>query len=332
MKKNNKQKIEFSNISLIKVFILIVALVLFFLLWKVLVLLAITLIITAGFDPVVDFFEKKHIPRWLTTLMIFLFSLAMLVFLLYSILPVAIEEFGILIEKIPHYLRLLPGGIGDKYLQQVIDNLSQQITQTSSTLFLTTKNAITTFSSFVVVLIMTFYLLAQEHGVKKFIKTIFPGAQRQKKFLKIYTSIQKKMGRWMLGQLVSCLIVGVLTGVGLYLLGVPYAFVLALLAGVSEIIPFGPLFAFIPAVILSLGQSVPTGILVIALYIIIQQIEGNIIIPQIMRKAVGLNPVVVILAVLVGARLAGIIGLIVAIPTAAVFSVLGQAFLKRKKQ
>jgi predicted PurR-regulated permease PerM len=113
-------------------------------------------------------------------------------------------------------------------------------------------------------------------------------------------------------------IVGCLTYIGLYFLGIKYALTLALVAALLEIIPYiGPILAAIPAVILGFAQSPFLALLVILLFVVIQQLENYIIVPQVMKKTVGLNPIVIIIVMLIGAKLAGVIGIILAVPVAA---------------
>lgn len=293
-------------------------------------MLLVAFVLVAGLHPLVDFLEKKRIPRWLTTFLIFIVGLGFVGLFIYLISPMLAHELSALSSNVGYYLSQLPGKIKGQYIQNLINSLASQIGKASSTLFLTTKSVVSVVSSIVIVLVLCFYLLAQKEGLKRFIKIITP-SKHSSYVLRVYSRIEKKMGRWILGQLASCLVVALLTIAGLALLGVPYALILGLLAGFMELIPFGVVFAFIPVGILGFAQSGLTGLLVIALYLVIQQIEGNIIIPQVMKKAVGLNPVLVILAILIGTKLAGLIGLVVAVPTAAVLSVFIDEFLERRK-
>jgi len=113
-------------------------------------------------------------------------------------------------------------------------------------------------------------------------------------------------------------IIGILTYIGLFFLGVKYALVLALVAGILELIPYiGPILAAVPAVILSFFQAPFLSLLVLILYIVIQQLENQIIGPQVMKRTVGLNPIVIIIVILIGAKLAGILGIILAVPVTA---------------
>ena len=127
-------------------------------------------------------------------------------------------------------------------------------------------------------------------------------------------------------------IIGLIIFIGLSLLQVKYALILALLAGLFEIIPWlGPWMAGTTAVVLSFFQSPFLALLVVILYIVVQQLENNLIVPQVMKKAVGLNPVVVILALLIGGSIAGVLGAVLAVPTAAVLAELTDDYRRRIK-
>jgi len=182
-----------------------------------------------------------------------------------------------------------------------------------------------------VILVISFYLTVQEKGVKRFIMSLTP-AKHQSYLSSLIERIQRKMGGWLRGQLLLMLIVGILTYIALRLIGLKYALVLALIAGILEIVPYiGPIISAIPAVILGFVQSPFLALLVIILYILIQQIESQIIAPQVMRRAVGLNPIITIIAILIGAKLAGILGIILAVPiTAALAEFLKDVYQRRE--
>ena len=127
---------------------------------------------------------------------------------------------------------------------------------------------------------------------------------------------------WLRGQLILVLIIGALSFIGLTILQVKYALVLAMIAGISELIPYvGPIIGAIPAVFLASSQSLFKAGLVIILYVVIQQLENQIIVPKVMQRSVGLSPLVIIIVMLIGARLAGVVGLLLAVPTATIATI-----------
>jgi len=140
------------------------------------------------------------------------------------------------------------------------------------------------------------------------------------------------MGRWLQGQMFLMLIIFALDYLGLLLIGAPYALVLALIAGILEIIPYiGPIVSAIIAVSISFLHDPVTGLLVLALFVLVQQLEGYVLTPLVMKRAVGLNPVVVILALMIGAKLGGVLGIIIAVPIATAFSEIVNDLTKEKE-
>jgi len=169
--------------------------------------------------------------------------------------------------------------------------------------------------SFILIIVLSFYLAVQEDGVGKFLGLISPVSQ-EKYIIDLWKRSQKKIGYWMQGQLLLMILVGVLVYLGLMILGIKNAILLAVLAGTLEIIPlFGPVVAAIPAILVSfVDGGITMSLLVIGLYIIIQQFENHLIYPLVVKKIVGVSPMLVILALIVGAKLAGFMGIVLSVP------------------
>ena len=187
--------------------------------------------------------------------------------------------------------------------------------------FQSTRTFIAGFVSFLFVFVLAFYLVLERDALKKFARVVTPSAHVSY-VEQVIGRAQRRVGRWLLGQLALGIIVGSIVGVGLWAFGVPYALLLGILAGLMEFIPvLGPIIAAIPAVLVALTQSLTIGVAVLVFYVIVGQIESHVLIPNIMKRAVGLRPLVTIIAVLIGARTLGVIGILLAVPTAAVISI-----------
>jgi predicted PurR-regulated permease PerM len=201
-------------------------------------------------------------------------------------------------------------------LRNALTNASDGFVQTVSIVF-------GGFVSFVLIIIFSFYFSVQDKGIDDFLRLVVP-AKYTNKVLDLWKRSQKKIGLWMQGQLLLGLIVGVLTYLGLTVLGVRYSLLFAIIAGLLEIIPlFGPVLASIPAIALAFVDGGPSlGFLVIGLYLIIQQFENHLIHPLVVSKVVGVPPILIILSLLVGGHLAGFLGIILAVPLAAVLQEL----------
>lgn len=166
----------------------------------------------------------------------------------------------------------------------------------------------------VLILIISFYLSIKEKGIENFLKIITPDKQ-ESYVIDLWQRTERKIGLWIQGQMLLGIIVGMLVYLGLTILGVKYSLVLALVAAFSELIPFGLLLATIPAVVFAfLDGGTSLAFMVCGLYLIIQQFENYLIAPLIVKKVIGISPLVVILSVLIGGQLAGMWGIILAIP------------------
>ena len=174
----------------------------------------------------------------------------------------------------------------------------------------------------VTILLLTFYLLVESHSIFSFFVRLFP-RQRRGKVSEVSALVTNKVSAWLGGQLVLGFIIGVTTAIGLALMGVPYFFVLALIAGVGEMIPIvGPLISAIPAIAVAFTVSPGLALGVAVFFLVQQQLENAVLVPKLMGQTVGLNAVTVILSLLIGGELLGLVGALLAVPTAAIVQVL----------
>ncbi len=171
--------------------------------------------------------------------------------------------------------------------------------------------------SLVLIVVLSFYLAVQENGIASFLRIVTP-VKHEAYVLGLWRRAQDKIGRWMQGQLLLAVLVGLLVYLGLTVLGIENALAFAFLAAVLETIPlFGPIIAAIPAIAAAyLSGGIATGLLVFGLYLIIQQFENHIFYPLVVKKIVGVPPILVILSLIVGAKLAGFLGLLLSVPVA----------------
>ena len=186
--------------------------------------------------------------------------------------------------------------------------------------------------SFILVIVISFYLAVQEKGIHNFLKVVTP-FKHEKYIIDLWDRSQKKIGRWMQGQIILALIVGILVFLGLTILGIENALLLSVLAASFEIIPLiGPVLSSIPAIAIAfLDGGITLSLMVIGLYIIIQQFENHLIYPLVVKKVVGVPALVVIIALIIGAKLAGILGILLSVPLAAVVMEYASDLDARKK-
>jgi len=183
----------------------------------------------------------------------------------------------------------------------------------------------------IIVMVITFFMIVDEKGFEKFLVSLFP-SKHGKYILEKSKAVKENIGYWLRGQLKLMILIGVVTFIGLTILGVEYAATLALIAGITELIPVvGPIIAMIPALLIGLNDSLSQSFWILIMYIVIQQLEGNIIVPMIMNKAVGLNPIVIIISMMIGFTFLGIMGVIIAVPVATAISIFIKDYTKKTK-
>jgi len=308
----------------------------------IIALLFIAVIVFSLLDPLVDWLEKKRINRSVGVILIYIIFFALIGTAFSFLIPPVIEQAKEFSQNLPQYSQNLQNsfaGINNFFqtqhvafdIQKIINESISGLTSFSGNIFSTTVGFFSGFISVLVVLALAFYMTATKDGIKKFVVLLTPEAYKNYAADSVMR-VQRKIGKWMQGQLILMLIIAVLDFVGLSIIGVPFALILAIFAGIMEIIPyFGPLISAIPGIILGFTISPWVGFLAGVVYFVAQQFESHVIVPQVMKKAVGLNPIAVILALLVGIKLGGVMGAILSIPIATAAGVfLGDFFNKEK--
>ena len=288
----------------------------------VLAAVMLAIIISSGLNPFVTILERIKIPRVLGTVFVFSVIFAAFASLLYAIMPIVILEFHTLLEEFfPYVGDLFNFDINklssifqlswEKVYQLLSLGRNGQILQVS-------QSVIGTAALALAVLAISFYLLVDNKGVERFLRAILPDPH-ESHVTEVFLRARKKMGFWLQAQILLSFFVGFCVFAGLWFLGVEHALILAILAGVFEIIPFvGPVLTGIIAVLVTFSESQTLALYVAILFIIVQQVENNVFTPLFMRRAVGLHPVSILVALLLGAKLFGFIGLILAVPVTVV--------------
>jgi len=338
-----KRQIDISTGIIFRTILIILGLLFIYVIRDVIALFFIAVVLTAAIEPAVNWFQKKKIPRAFGVLIIYFAIFLIIGSLISFLVPSIVHQFQGFAQDFPNYLERISKSfnIFENYTSskgiefnkdEFFQNIGGGLTNSSGQIFSTTLGVFSGFLSIIVVFSMTFYMSVIEDGMKKFLISIVPG-KHQDYAVSLAVRIKEKIGRWMIGQLFLMLVIFAMYYIALSVLGVPYALILAMFGGILEIIPYlGPILAAIPAVIVGLLVSPITGLLVLALYIIIQQFENHVIVPQIMKKAIGLNPLAVVLAIIVGAKLAGPFGAILAVPVATAISVFLGDFMKKPEE
>ncbi len=317
-------QLENSTKIILKITFVGLVLVFLWIVRDIVLLLLLSLILASAMDPMVDYFNKKKIPRAVSVLTVYILVFGLAGLIVYLLIPPAIGQFKVLADNWPEYLASLQGRIGMGSLGNYLDlnAIKNFFSGGNSGVLTKTVGIFNGVFSFITVLVISFYLVANEKGMKSFISALLP--EKHHEFtMGLLEKIQKKMGMWVLGQIILSLSIFVLTYIGLSILRVDNALFLALLAGLLENVPYiGPFLSAIPAVFFAFIQNPPLALAVAILYLIVQKTEGYVLVPKIMEKTVGTSPLVVLVALLTGFKLAGVVGLLIAVPLVGAITVV----------
>ncbi len=335
-----KQIIDISFSTIIKVALVVLALVFLYLIKEVLAILFLAIIIASAVGSWASFFERYYLPRILAVLLIYLVFISSIALVFYTVIPPVIAEIKQLAVVLPDYYDTLSTqvfkttrGIAPDYAknaQQFLLDFGEKIKSFTSGIVGAVSGLFGGVIAFMLTLIISFYLSVQKNGVEDFLRFIIPKDQEEY-VLRLWHRVEIKLGKWFQGQLLLGLIIGVAVFAGLSFIGIPYALLLALIAGIFEIIPIvGPLFSSLLGITVATIISPALGILTFIFYLIVQQVENHVLVPLLMKKITGLNPVIVIVALLVGVKLGGIVGMLIAVPLATIIGELLDDFAKQK--
>lgn len=332
----SKQTINISTSTLIKFVLIVLGVILLYFIRDIVVMVFAALILAIAFDRPIDALERKGVPRVLSVVFIYLLIFAAISFLIYLVFPVLAAQIKNLLTNYSFYLKKI-GQLQPKTnlfdLRELVGQFADKLTASADTVFGSLISFFGGVISFLTVLLVSIFFNAQEDGVRKFVFYLAPEAHQQYALV-IFDKIQQKVGGWLWGRIILSVILGALVGAGLYFLKIKYALLLGCLAGLLSFIPMiGPVVAAIPAIIIGLSKSAVVGLAVLGLYLVIFTIiENFILIPILMKKAVDLNSALIILVILIGAKIAGTGGAILAIPAAAILAVLVEEYMQQKEK
>ena len=324
-------KLTISGWTILKVALVFIGLYFLFLIRDVLALFFIVLVLFATFSPLVSKWSTK-IGRVAAVALLVVILIAVAALGVYMIIPPVVDQLQALTHKLPDIANQY--SYVKDYAPNLEDSLSEFINRfgdISKGVVALTANVFGGLITFITAIVLFVYLLVDEKAIKNFIISLFPNDHRGS-ITDVLRKVAAKLGDWFRGQILLGIIVGILDLIGLLIIGVPYALTLAVISGLLEIVPaIGPIIAGIIAATIALTDSPIKALMVVVLYIVVQQLENNIIVPKVMQKAVGLSPIIIIVTIIIGAKLMGIVGAIIAVPIAATIAVLVQEWPTIKK-
>jgi predicted PurR-regulated permease PerM len=320
----------------------IVMLWVLFLLRNVLLLLYVSSLLAIGFSPAVRWIERQRLgigrrrfPRWAAILLLYVGFIGFVTIILSVVLPPLVNQLTDLWQKLPGYVdqlqralvraRLIEHRITWSELLQKIPTPGLAVTGILGAV----QGALGLFAAIVTVLILPYYLLLEAGWIQQsFLHVVSP--ERRARMARITGDVTVKVGAWLNGQILLGVVIGVSSTIGLWILGVPYPYVLGLIAGLGEFIPIvGPIGAAVPAVLMGWTVSAKTAVFVAAYFAIQQFVENNLLVPRIMERQVGVSAVTILVALLIGGELLGVVGAVLAVPTAAIVQVVLQEYFAR---
>ena len=327
MVNQSRMKVDISSATVFRILLILIGFAFIYYILDIVVMLLAAVVMAAAIEPVANYLQKYRIPRAVAVLLVYMGLLGVVIGAVTLMVEPLVSQTQQLLETIPQAVSLIEGWIPGEVqydqaaLQTTLTRFGSSLANVGVNIYTQTRMVLSGVTAAIFVFVLTFYLVIEKDAMKKFVRLVTP--RRHVPYVEqSIGQAQQKVGRWVVAQLALGVVIGLVVGVGLWILRVPYALPLALLAGMFELLPvIGPIIAAVPAVIVGFSQSWVMGLLVLGLYVIVQQLENNVLVPNIMRKAIGLHPLVTIIAILFGARLAGLMGVILAVPMATIISI-----------
>lgn len=272
-------------------------------------------IINAALLPVVKYLRLRGVPHFLSVVIPFVAIIFFIFLIIFPLIPFIVDQIKDLLSGLPKYVKQAADVTGVNVDANAIQSfVSGELNSIGRNAFSVTSRVFGGLFSTLTVLVVSFYLILYHDRFKDNIAQLFHKNDRER-VVNTLSLVDEKLGAWLTGQIMLSVFIGVITWIALSAIGLPYAVPLAILAGILEIVPtIGPIISAIPAIVVALTVSPPLAIIVAIIYFGIQMIENNLLVPKIMQRAVGLNPIIVIVAVMIGANLMGVIGALLAVP------------------
>lgn len=335
---NSERILDISWSTILKISIAVFCFYLLYLIRDILIWFVFALIISILFNPAIDSFRKKRLPRFLATTLVYVAIFGISGLVIYWVAPLFIQEIRQFTQIFPQYFEKISPLLKElgieafESLEILSRNAEDWLVQASTNIF----GAIVSIFGGVIAAISIFsialFLSLEEKGIERMLVILSP-KKYEAVVLNIWEKSQRKVAGWFGARILCCLFVGLATFFACYVLDIKYAASLGFLAALLNIIPIvGPAITGIIILIFTALTSWLKAIFILIAFILIQQIEGNILTPALTKKFIGLPPVLVIVALLVGGKLWGILGAILAIPIAGILFEFLRDFLKRKKE
>lgn len=295
------------------------------------------LTISMLFNPAVSFLHKRKIPRGLGVVLMYVGVFGILSVLIYLVVPIFIAEIQAFLESFPEYFEKISPplqGLGFQAFENIesfLKALGGSLEGMADNIFSVLFNVFGGVFSALFVIVTAIFLSLEEKGVERTLMLLFP-KKYEAQVLNVWSRCQKKVAGWFGARMLACLFVGLTSYIMLLLFNVEYPFTLALFAGVFNFIPYvGPLLTAVVLFLIVFPTEMFKAVFVLIAFGLIQQIEGNILSPILMKKFVGLPPALVLVSLVVGANLWGLLGAVLAIPLFGILFEFFKEFLEKRR-
>ena len=323
------KKIEISSKTIVFTVMFLLFLWVLFQIAEVILSFFIALLIMIILGPAVSRISKHRVPRALAILLIYIVVFTLISVVLGFLIPPLVEQTANFAQKVPMYARNL--GISSVILNEIGLEIAKKVSELPSVIIKASAAVFSNVWAVFTIVVISFYLLLARERLDDQVG-LFLGDDKQKAISKFIDQLENDLGGWMRGELVLMLVVGSLTFVGLTILGIPFALPLSLFAGLLEFVPIvGPVVAAVPAVLIGFGISPITGFATLALVVLIQQVENYVLVPKILEKSAGVTPIATLLAIAIGAELAGVFGVLISVPVYITLRVFYQQYFLKNK-
>lgn len=334
----NERVLDISWGTLLKIAIVFLGFYILYLIKDILLWILFGLIISILFNPVINFLERRRIPRTIAAIFVYVAVFAILSLIFYWTIPIFVVEVQQFTQLFPQYFEKLAPPLRGlnieafESFETFTQVLQDWLIRASSSIFGAIVSIFGGIFSTATIFAIAIFFSIEEKEVDKAMKLLVP-KKNETYFLRLWERCQIKTAAWFGARALSSLFVGLITYVTLKIFSTEYAAVLALFAGVMDIIPvLGPIFSGLIIITLTALSSPAKAFLILIALILIQQIEGNVITPILTKKMVGLPAILVLTALLIGGKLWGILGAILTIPLVGVIYEFLRDYLQKRKE
>ncbi len=304
---------------------------------------SIALMLAYFFDPLYKYLISKKAPKVLAIIVVFGIIIALLILTIFFLIPSVINQLNILYNEIPKFInsyqtlilslepqlsKFIDPADVESLLKENLSELQKSILGFSQTIIIYLSNIVSSITFGVVIVPLILFYLMKDIFIFKENLYIFVSKENKKEFKEVLEEIDNIISGFIRGRIIVCFIVGTLIGIGLYFLNLKFALIIGIISGVFNFIPYlGPIVGVVLALIFALGSPWWTLLMIVVLFVLVNQLEAIYLNPNILGKGLGLHPLTVILSILICGQLLGILGVLVAVPLAAILKVLAIRYL-----